>query len=106
MGWVWYGLGWYGLGLVWVWFSFVWYGMVCYGMVWYASLCFILDEGLETFLGIRYLEIYILLIYTWLPPGYKTSAPIGFLPCFLVLKTHILPISYLISNEHLQAISS
>ena len=28
-----------------------------------ASLCFILDEGLETFLGIRDLEIYILLIY-------------------------------------------
>ena len=27
------------------------------------SLCFILDEGLETFLGIRDLEIYILLIY-------------------------------------------
>ena len=34
-------------------------------MVWYgnASLCFILDEGLETFLEIRVLEIYILLIY-------------------------------------------
>ena len=28
-----------------------------------ASLCFILDEGLETFLEIRDLEIYILLIY-------------------------------------------
>ena len=27
------------------------------------SLCFILDEGLETFLGIRDLEIYSLLIY-------------------------------------------
>ena len=28
-----------------------------------ASLCFILDEGLETFLGIWDIEIYILLIY-------------------------------------------
>ena len=50
---VWFGMVWYGL---------VWYGMVC-SIMSNASLCFILDEGLETFLEIRDLEIYILLIY-------------------------------------------
>ena len=67
MGWVWYGMG-FGMGWVLVWVGFG-MGWVCNGlglmwvgcdMVWVS---FILDEGLETFLGIRDLEIYILLIY-------------------------------------------
>ena len=54
-----FGLVWFGL----VWFGMVWFGLVWFGLVWYGLVCFILDEGLETFLGIRDLEIYILLIY-------------------------------------------
>ena len=87
MGWVWYGLGliWVGFDMGWVWY---WFGMVLYGMIWNgfvfsimsnASLCFILDEGLETFLEIRDLEIYILLIYMVI--RLQTTAPIGFWPC-------------------------
>ena len=72
MGWVWYGLGlvwvgfgmgwvlvWagFGIGLVWYWFGIVWYGIIWNSLVCSimsnASLCFILDEGLETFLEIR-----------------------------------------------------
>ena len=56
-----------GLTLVWYWFGLVWFGMVWYGLVCSimsnALLCFLLDEGLETLLEIRDLEIYILLIY-------------------------------------------
>ena len=63
------GLMWVGfdMGWVWYWFGMVWYGMIWNGLVYSimsnGSLCFILDEGLETFLEIRDLEIYILLIY-------------------------------------------
>ena len=56
--WYWFGMVWYGL----VWFGMVWYGLVWYGLVWYGLICFIMDEGLETFPGFRNLEIYILLI--------------------------------------------
>ena len=44
----------------WVGFDMGWMGLV---LVWFGLVCFILDEGLETFLGIRDLEIFILLIY-------------------------------------------
>ena len=50
------------MGWVWYWYGMIWNGLVC-SIMSNASLCFILDEGLETFLEIRDLEIYILLIY-------------------------------------------
>ena len=48
--------------MVLVWFGMIWNGLVC-SIMSNASLYLILDEGLETFLEIRDLEIYILLIY-------------------------------------------
>ena len=61
MGWVWYGLGlvWVGFGMGWIWYGLglVWVGFGI-GLVWFG-----IDEGLETILGIRDLEIYILFIY-------------------------------------------
>ena len=78
MGWV-----WYWLDFVLVWLGLVWNGLVC-SIMSNASLCFILDKGLETFL-----EIYIL----WLP-GYKNTAPIGLVKSEILIGLNELGFRY------------